>query len=82
MTPPVMLPKSDSELKIKELARWKHGETLLILLANQAKGCYTMRLIKNGRQVGESTSEENNIGKLLVLLLNEVPIDPKYIKLH
>lgn len=82
MTPPILDVKSNSELKIKEIARWDHGETLLILLANQVKGCYTMRLVKNGRQIGESTSEENNIGKLLVLLLDEVPIDPAYIKLN
>jgi hypothetical protein len=82
MTPPIMIPKSDSELKIKELHRWTHGETILILLVNQVKACYTMRLIKNGRVIGESTDEENNIGKLLVLLLDEVPIDPKYIKLN
>lgn len=82
MTPPLMLPKSDSELQIKEIMRWKQGETLLILFVNQVKGCYTMRLVKNGRSIGESTSEENNIGHLLCLLLDEVPIDPAFIKLN
>lgn len=80
MTP--LLPLSDSELKLKEIARWEHGETKLLLFANQVKACYTMRLVKNGREIGESTNEENNIGKLLVLLLDKVPIDPAYIKLN
>ena len=72
----------DTQLKLKELARWTHNETKLIILEDQIKSCYTMRLYKYDKLISESTDEENNLGKLLCLLLDRVPIDPKHLKLN
>jgi hypothetical protein len=76
------LARTDSALEVTQLAHWRHNETELILLQDDIKSCYTMRLVKNGKNVGEVNSEMNNVAALVVLLLDKIPIDPKHIKLN
>lgn len=78
----ITLPELDSQLHEDQLGRWQHNETIITLIANQAKACYTMRLVKNGKKISEASSDTKNIGKLIAMLLDPVPIDPQYLKLN
>lgn len=57
-------------------------DTRIVVLQSKTDGCYTMQLYKCNKLIGEAASEENNLGKLMCLLLAKIPIDPKFLKLN
>lgn len=78
----IPLTVEDTQLHQRQLGRWQHNETIVILLEDQARSCYTMRLFKNGKLIGHASSDKNDLGILLAMALDPVPIDPAYLRLN
>jgi hypothetical protein len=56
--------------------------TQLVLLQSRLDKCYTMSLYKYGKLIGEATTEDPDLGKLMCQLVAPIPIDPAFIKLN
>ena len=57
-------------------------DTRLVVLQSKVDACYTMHMYKYGKKIGEATSEEDDLTKLVCLLMAKMPIDPEHLNLN
>lgn len=73
---------TDFKLEVKELKRWRYGETEVALFANQIKGCYTMSFYKYGKLISEVHEEENDVGNLIAKLIDTLRIEINQLQVN